>query len=148
MNMINKYKIQLYFLEQLTELRKIKQVTQKKKEAVCQEEKELIRQKNFLVPNPNDSYSRKKFKNLVGMTIGDIAKAYNVKVNDILELIKTKNPYTNSCLSTSKLEIRDLFINRSYFKGIISNYLSFKAQCKIQNNSFKGSSSNLVVREV
>ena len=78
--MINKYKIQLYFLEQLTELRKIKQVTQKKKEAVCQEEKELIRQKNFLVPNPNDSYSRKKFKNLVGMTIGDIAKAYNVKV--------------------------------------------------------------------
>jgi hypothetical protein len=62
MNMINKYKIQLYFLEQLTELRKIKQVTQKKKEAVCQEEKELIRQKNFLVPNPNDSYSRKKFK--------------------------------------------------------------------------------------
>lgn len=32
--MINKYKIQLYFLEQLTELRKIKQVTQKKKEAV------------------------------------------------------------------------------------------------------------------
>lgn len=48
--MINKYKIQLYFLEQLTELRKIKQVTQKKKEAVCQEEKELIRQKNFLVP--------------------------------------------------------------------------------------------------
>jgi len=26
MNMINKYKIQLYFLEQLTELRKIKQV--------------------------------------------------------------------------------------------------------------------------
>jgi hypothetical protein len=39
MNMINKYKIQLYFLEQLTELRKIKQVTQKKKEAVCQGER-------------------------------------------------------------------------------------------------------------
>ena len=82
------------------------------------------------------------------MTIGDIAKAYNVKINDILELIKTKNPYTNSCSFTSKLEIRDLFINRSYFKGIISNYLSFKAQCKIQNNSFKGSSPNLMVRKV
>lgn len=47
MNMINKYKMQLYFLEQLTELRKIKQPTQKKKEAVCQEEEELIRQRNF-----------------------------------------------------------------------------------------------------
>jgi hypothetical protein len=52
-------------------LRKIKQVTQKKKEAVCQEEKELIRQWNFLLPNPNDSYSRKKFKNIAGMNHGN-----------------------------------------------------------------------------
>lgn len=49
--------------------------------------------KEFLVPNPNDSYSRKKFKNIAGMTIGDIAKAYNVKVTIYWNSSKQKSVY-------------------------------------------------------
>lgn len=114
LDLIKGYKLQFYFINQMINLKRTKHIAEKKRE---------IDSKVLLTPDENDSYSKKKLKSLIGMSIKKIACIYHVEPNDILGLIRTKNPQTKASSINSVLELEDLLINKLYFKTIISNHL-------------------------
>lgn len=137
-DLIKGYKLQLYFIKQMINLKRIKHIAEKKRE---------IDPKVLLTPDENDSYSKKKLKSLIGMSIKKIACIYHIEPNDILGLIRTKNPQTKASSINSVLELEDLLINKLYFKTIISNHLSFIKQCSTHKKGLKNGKKHLRVNE-